>query len=540
MRYSIAALVCLLGGCGNDNRGTIDGGDGDGAVDADIDANPNVRGMVTVHTVDKLGLPLAGLDVVFIDTDQTVTALKTDAAGAAQASVFPNASVTVERVRSSTPPAYYLTTVLALNPGDDILLQTEPSNASSADDPFDQRVLPLPSADVIDVSKGGSTGTFTTIQPHGLAVGDAVVVSGMTPSAYNTPLGTTWTVATTPSTTTFTANIGSGNPGAVTAPGAVSKVLPFTFNYATYAGAQGYIVYTSCGSTDVGTSLAPTLNLKTGCTAASMSVVVVAYGAGTTPLAYAQKTGLTITAGGNTTISDTWHAIGSVAATYSNATTRVTDVQLERYIPYVRTAAAGSGSTTTASGMVSVASPATATAVMKSRLRCLSGTDCISNGIGTASQVFSQEVDGTLSTYSLDIGANLLPWVSAIYTQAAKTVDVTVTGTGAIDLQQVYVGYSGMPGSSPRDTYIYRWRVFGPTAGTVTFPTLPSTLPGDPTLRPSDVQSTTSVWLCETDSVNGYRNAIKNVYQTLSTCEMNPSTTTKPATATKSRLSQWN
>lgn len=190
--------------------------------------------------------------------------------------------------------------------------------------------------------------------------------------------------------------------------------------------------------------------------------------------------------------------------------------------------------------MITVASAATATAMMKTRLRCNSGTDCIGNGIGTASQIVTQQVDGTLGTYALDIGANLLPWVSAIYTQTTKTVDITVTGTGAIDLQEVNLRYSGMTGSTPRDTYIYTWRVFGPTAQSITFPTLPSTLPGDPTLRPSDVQSTTQVFLCETDAVNGYRNAIKNVYATLATCELNPSVATKPMTAPKSRVSQWN
>src|SRR5205823_3136344 len=102
------------------------------------------------------------------------------------------------------------------------------------------------------------------------------------------------------------------------APGAAGKALPFTFNYASYATAQGYLVYTSCGSTNVGTSVAPQLVLPIGCVPSAMDVLVVAYGASTsTPLAYAQKTGLAITAGGSTTITDTWHPIESLTATYT-------------------------------------------------------------------------------------------------------------------------------------------------------------------------------------------------------------------------------
>ena len=50
------------------------------------------------------------------------------ATGTASAAVYPNASVTVERVRS-TMMSFSLTTVTALNPGDNITLISAPSEA---------------------------------------------------------------------------------------------------------------------------------------------------------------------------------------------------------------------------------------------------------------------------------------------------------------------------------------------------------------------------------------------------------------------------
>lgn len=47
--------------------------------------------------------------------------------------------------------------------------------------------------------------TFTTSVAHGFAVGQSVVVAGVTPAGYNG----TWVIDSVPSTTTFTANIGT-------------------------------------------------------------------------------------------------------------------------------------------------------------------------------------------------------------------------------------------------------------------------------------------------------------------------------------------
>jgi hypothetical protein len=540
VRFIVAAILFVAGcgGCDGD-PGTIDGdgtGDGDGMVDADIDADPNVRGMVTVHLVDKLGNSVPGIDVIFIDTDATQTRAVTDATGTVQASVYPNASVTAVHEHTGAN-SYSLTTLLALDPGDDITLVTSWENAQITEDPFSVRVMSLPSADLASASKSGSTGTFTTIQPHGLAVGDTVIISDTSPSGYNG----SWPV-TSVTATGFTATLPSGGLGAGTTLGNAAKGTPYTVTFTAYAGAQSYVVYTSCGGTNVGTTLNPTLVLHAGCVKSPTHIAVVAIGAGPSPIAYAKNLDVTIAANGNHTINDTWHSMASVSSTFSNATNRVLSFSTERYEPYLRIAAVGSGGASTG-GPVTVypQSMASPLAFMKTRLECPAGqsADCISNNVGTAIQTITERVDGTAATYSLDIGANLLPWVSGEYKPQTTSIDVTVTGSGAIDLFEANLRYTGAT-TTARNGYIYNWRVFGPLAQSITFPTLPSDLPGDPTVQTTDVQSQYQLWACETDGVSGYRDAIKNPYQALAICEANPSLTTKPLTATKSRVSRWN
>src|SRR5689334_18804528 len=90
---------------------------GDGLVDVLMfpdgapDADPNVRGTVTVHLVDRNDAALPGMHVVFIDTDMTVTDVVSDASGNASASVFPGANATAIRAHTAAA-TYSLTTVL--------------------------------------------------------------------------------------------------------------------------------------------------------------------------------------------------------------------------------------------------------------------------------------------------------------------------------------------------------------------------------------------------------------------------------------------
>jgi hypothetical protein len=82
--------------------------------------------------------------------------------------------------------------------------------------------------------------------------------------------------------------------------------------------------------------------------------------------------------------------------------------------------------------------------------------------------------------------------------------------------------------------------VFGPLATPVKFPTLPATAPGDPTILTSDTMSSYQAFIGESDAINGYRDAIKNPFTALTTCEASTNLSVLPAAGSKNRISQWN
>lgn len=530
---SWALVAILAAACGDDAPGTGDAGTD--TTDADVDADPDVRGPVSIRIVDKNDGPLPGMTVVFIDTDATVTTAVTDSNGSVTASLFPGASATAIRAREGGV-SYAMTTVLALNPDDTITLVSAASAASSTEDPFTQRTVPLPSADITTAAKASGVVTITTVAAHGLAVNDRVVISGVSPE---TGFNGTHTVTATPSATTFNVDIGGGLTSSTG--GIAYKALPLTVTFPSYGGASSYEIHTPCGPVDVGTATTFELVLRDGCATSPMDVVVFAKTSSTVEAAYAQQTNVTFTPGATVTITDTWHPVTSISATYSNVTSRVTEVAVDRFSPYVRGTAQSTDSDTTTGGDVALSLSAATPAIawMKSLLSCPSGSgpDCISSGTGVAQQVISERVDGAQASYALDVGANLLPWVSAVYQPTTTTTEITVTGTGTYDLFETNLRYFRMVDTTQ---VIYTWRVFGPVAETITFPTLPSTVPGDPTLRPTDTQSAYQVYLCESDALAGYRDAVKNPYHSLATCATPSAPAQRPAGGTKNRLSSWN
>ncbi len=523
----VVAAACSGNGSGRIDSGAGDdtGGDGDADVDAMVDADPNVRGPVTVTIADRRGSPVPGMHVVFVDTDSTVTDVVTDSAGSASASVFPNASVTAIRERDSGL-AFQLTTVLALNPGDTIRLIAEPGNVASADDTFTQGLVPLPAYYLTATTKSASTGTFTTSTPHGLAVGDSVVVADVSVAAYNGA----WTVTGTPSTTSFTANLGSGGASDGVG-GTAAKADRFTVNYSAYGGAAYYEVDSPCGATDT-LATNPVILLRAGCVASTMDLVVLAKNSGGSTIAWTSTTGVAFTPNGSTTVTAAWQTPSAITATYTNVPAQVSNIALRRMAPYVREPAVSTSGAVSAGGatlMVNASLPAQA--AMHSRFTCTSGTGCVST---MAQQTLTQLVDGTQTGYALDVGANLLPWLTALWDPPTTTMQVGVTGTASYDLFQGAIRYTRGQVSQ----VIYTWRVFGPTAGTFKFPTLPSTVPGDPTIRVNDPQASYVVGVCESDAINGYRDAIENVYEAYGTCLASSSPTIVRFGGTLNRLSQ--
>jgi hypothetical protein len=133
--------------------------------------------------------------------------------------------------------------------------------------------------------------------------------------------------------------------------------------------------------------------------------------------------------------------------------------------------------------------------------------------------VFTDVVDGTASTYSLDFASAALPWMCQGAPQCPTfdgtnaKLTIPVTGTGSYDLFETDVTYS----RGPSFTTIYVWRIFGPTAGDVTFPQLPASVA---TVRPTsaDHQSVTHARICESDALSGWRAARQDPFDSLATC----------------------
>jgi len=143
-RFSYLCLaVAISAGCGSVKTGQLP--DGPPSIDASTDAPPPVdaapgidappaptSGIVKVTVLDPggAGTPAVGATVLFINPDDTlVKRAATDAAGKADAEVMPGASVTSIVVVGTS---YQLQTVLAVKPGDDIVIGTKTNDTTSA------------------------------------------------------------------------------------------------------------------------------------------------------------------------------------------------------------------------------------------------------------------------------------------------------------------------------------------------------------------------------------------------------------------------
>jgi hypothetical protein len=121
--HRLALTVVLGAGCGSVGNGHL--------PDAPPAPDAPARGTVHVTVLDPggTGAPAVGANVVFIDPGGTlVKRVATDSAGKADAEVLPGASVTsVARINNT----YQLQTIVAVKPGDDLVLGTRSQDFTS-------------------------------------------------------------------------------------------------------------------------------------------------------------------------------------------------------------------------------------------------------------------------------------------------------------------------------------------------------------------------------------------------------------------------
>src|SRR4029079_12842336 len=103
----------------------------------------------------------------------------------------------------------------------------------------------------------------------------------------------------------------------------------------------------------------------------------------------------TLTAGGSTTIADTWHAPADLSLTYSNVTQEISQLTIDRFSPYMRGLAVAE-TMRTAGGpfaLPGVSYPPRAN--VASTFTCPEGSSatCISTTVGSVAQHITQQVD---------------------------------------------------------------------------------------------------------------------------------------------------
>ncbi|MDB4954146.1 MAG: hypothetical protein JWO36_1715, partial [Myxococcales bacterium] len=239
----------------------------------------------------------------------------------------------------------------------------------------------------------------------------------------------------------------------------------------------------------------------------------------------------TFTSGGTATVTDTWHALATVTATYTNPGTKVGNIQLDRFVsdlPVVAGGALRSTATMNPAGgtvTLSVTSPLASQAMMRTILSpcAINAPNCSATG----SQLITQALDSSPS-YALDIAAKTLPWLgTTIYDPTTTILTVPATGTGPIDIFEADLAYTR------NNTVLHVWRVFGPNIMDIHFANLlalpggesPIPCPGTPC---TDVQGVHHARIGDSDAIGGYRPARQNVFDSLETCEQPEGSPTPP------------
>ena len=294
------------------------------------------------------------------------------------------------------------------------------------------------------------------------------------------------------------------------------------------ANGGGYTVETPCGEVGTTKTSGVAMPMKTGCELATMDLVV------TTQTQWTEAKNVAFVNNGSVTVSDTWHAMAPVTASYANAPAFCADttdadypcnVQLGRYVPELHGNRTMTSLAITSGASLMVTSPTSSAAIMQTQLTTT----------GPEYQIFTDAVDGTQTSYALDFGARELPWLCRkapqcpMFSDTAAKLTISVTGTGGYDLFEADSTYA-------RGQQIFVWRVFGPTAGDVTFPVLPGAFA---TMHPvaGDHQSTTHARICESDALSGWRAARQNPFDSLGTCLQSTNPTAPRYAGTHNRVS---
>jgi hypothetical protein len=308
----------------------------------------------------------------------------------------------------------------------------------------------------------------------------------------------------------------------------------FKVSFPAASGATSYTVYYPCGNVVSSQTNNVQLPMKTGCVISPMDLVVVA-GNNSGPTQWTEANNVAFANNGSVTVTDTWHALVQASATYTNGPAFCADttspdypcdLRMSRYVPDLQGWRPAPAPTVSgATGTLMTTGPGAASAIVQTTL----GTN------GPEYQTFTDVVDGTQTSYALDIVAKQLPWMCQkqaqcpVFSGPDATLSIPVSGTGAYDLFEADVTFA-------RGQQIFVWRIFGPTAGNFTFPLLPTSVS---VVQPvsNDHQSATHARICESDALSGWSNARQAPFESLATCLQSTDPTARRYPGLHNRLS---
>lgn len=279
----------------------------------------------------------------------------------------------------------------------------------------------------------------------------------------------------------------------------------FTVSAAEVPGSLSYDFYGPCGLQSVNDpgsgspTVSATLTMNTSCNLATMDLVAVKINGSGIADAWLEKPGVAFT-DGSTSLGSNWQPFQQITYSLTDIPAEVGGVIFRDFVPdfegFENTDYNSNGGGT-ASGGTFV--PAGATAMIE--------TD-FSNANAGGEQFVYDQVTGAPTTYSLDVGATLLPWIGVVsFDSSTAKLTVPVSGTAGGDAFEVDVQYyrpdpGGGTGSTALNDF-YDWEVWSATAEDITLPTLPTDLAVNNPLSTDTINGAGGV-LYESDQVTSY------------------------------------
>lgn len=281
-----------------------------------------------------------------------------------------------------------------------------------------------------------------------------------------------------------------------------TEAASFTVTYPAFANATQYQIAAPCGTVTVASpaGAAPVtsapVTIQNSCKTDPMEIVVMPLDGNNRPLGALGVTTAFVSSG-TVALSGTYGAARTFTASYSNIDPGITSLTMSRTVPD------GNGL-----GASQSAQPPTASQVLAVTGASGSNARIVSQFVhGTSQQQILQDLAGTATTYGVDVGNNLLPWIDAMtFDPVAQKLNIQLDTTGTSsdppDVVVAALQYVRTDAAMQSST-TFTWVVLGPDPGKIVLPALPAEV-GDVMPRTTDTVGRLLTELLEVDTITSY------------------------------------